>query len=329
MTEQAVRHRVPIPADRVYEMLAMAARAPSVLNTQPWRFRVGTYSIELHADYSRRLRADLAGRDMLMSCGAALFGLRLAIRSLGYSPVVQLLPSPERPGLIARVALGAPSPLTEVEQQMLSALPHRHTHRDAFTAEPLPPGLIVALQHDAIAEHAALALIDGPARYGRLAAIVADVARHARDDHRVRADLRQWVRLPGSTARDGIPAAALPPQAGAGGPASRRALDGFALPARAVPGVVTAALITPADTRADWIRAGQALYRLLLHAASRWVFANLHSQALDSRRVRALIQSRIGLPGPPQVLLQLGVARVTLATPRRPADELTEPGRAA
>jgi hypothetical protein len=31
---------------------------------------------------------------MLISCGAALFGLRLAVRSLGYLPVVELLPDP-------------------------------------------------------------------------------------------------------------------------------------------------------------------------------------------------------------------------------------------
>ena len=63
---------VPIPADRVDEILAAAARAPSIFNTQPWRFQVSTYSIDLYVDPGRKLRVDPAGREMLISCGAAL-----------------------------------------------------------------------------------------------------------------------------------------------------------------------------------------------------------------------------------------------------------------
>jgi nitroreductase len=97
---------VPIPAGRIDDLIATAARAPSVHNTQPWRFRASPCAIELHADQGRRLRADRAGREMMISCGAALFGLRLAVRELGYLPVVDLLPDQARPGVLARVALG-------------------------------------------------------------------------------------------------------------------------------------------------------------------------------------------------------------------------------
>ena len=92
--EQAKLHPVPIPADSVGNLLATAARAPSIFNTQPWLFRVTAHTIELYADPSRRLRSDPAGREMLISCGAALYGLRLAIRALWYRPVVSLLPEP-------------------------------------------------------------------------------------------------------------------------------------------------------------------------------------------------------------------------------------------
>src|SRR5262249_5226804 len=64
-----------IPADRIAWMLATASRAPSIHNTQPWKFRLGPHAIELYADSRRRLRRDRAGREMLMSCGAVLFGL--------------------------------------------------------------------------------------------------------------------------------------------------------------------------------------------------------------------------------------------------------------
>ena len=102
MTRKASQRGVPIPAEQVGYLIATAARAPSVHNTQPWRFRAGQYVIELYADQRRKLRVDPAGREMLISCGAALFGLRLAVRSLGYLPVVKLLPDPDRLRLLAR-----------------------------------------------------------------------------------------------------------------------------------------------------------------------------------------------------------------------------------
>src|SRR5262252_3090101 len=95
-----------IPARAVTAMLATASRAPSVHNTQPWRFAVGPHAIDLCAGPERRLGQDRGGREMLISCGAALFGLRLAMRGLGYLPAVRLLPDQSRPTLLARVALG-------------------------------------------------------------------------------------------------------------------------------------------------------------------------------------------------------------------------------
>src|SRR5258708_33440700 len=92
---------VPFPADAIDGLLAPAARAPSIFNTQPWLFGVTTYTIELYADPSGKLRTDLTGRQMLISCGAALFGLRLAVRALGYRPVCSLLLGPERPSPLA------------------------------------------------------------------------------------------------------------------------------------------------------------------------------------------------------------------------------------
>src|SRR6516162_11835484 len=123
MTEKDAWRAVPIPAGQADYLIATAARAPSVQNTQPWRFRVSEYVIELYADPGRKLQVDRAGREMLISCGAALFGLRLAVRSLEYLPVVELLPDPARLRLLARVTLGAREPMTAGERQMLDALP--------------------------------------------------------------------------------------------------------------------------------------------------------------------------------------------------------------
>ena len=83
-TSNTAGDAVPNLASQAAYLIEVAARAPSLHNTQPWRFKVGERAIELYADPSRQLREDPAGREMLISCGAALYGLRLGIRSLGY-----------------------------------------------------------------------------------------------------------------------------------------------------------------------------------------------------------------------------------------------------
>ena len=83
--------------------------------------------------------------------------------------------------------------------------------------------------------------------------------------------------------------------------------------------------MTDADTPTDWLRAGQALNRILVHAASRWVFASLNSQPMESAAIRALVRSRLGLPGAPHLLLEFGRAHTAAATARRPVSELIAP----
>jgi nitroreductase len=328
--EKITDEATPITAGQADYLISVAARAPSVHNTQPWRFTVSTDAIELHADLRRKLGVDLVGREMLISCGAALFGLRLAVRSLGYQPVIELLPEPGRLRLLARVRLGAAAPVTALERKMLEAVPHRHTHRGPFQPGPLPAGLLAGLQHDAVAEGAVLAVVDTERAYRKLADILAGASRRQDADPVARADVRRWSRDAGDRARDGVPAQAFPAVPGReAGRLPQRDFDlsrGFGLlTGCGSPAEVTAVLLTRGDGRADWLNAGQALQRILLHAASKWVFASLHSQPLEAATIRNLIKTRLALPGSPQMLLQLGVARTTQATARRPARELIDP----
>lgn len=339
MTETTTAATASILADRARYLITTATRAPSVHNTQPWRFRVGPSAIELYCDPRRKLQMDPVGREMLISCGAALFGLRLAIRSLGYQPAVDLLPDPARLRLLARVSIGAAKPMSGIEREMLKALPHRHTHRGAFGPGPLPAGLLAGLQHDALAEGATLVLVEPGLAYERLTDIAAAVNRRLRLDPQARAEAWRWTRSPDSLARDGVPAYAFPAATVPGtltaaprrqrGRLPQRDFDlgrGFGLPDQeGPPPAVTAVLLTSGDSRADWLRAGQALHRLLAHAASRWVFASLDTQLLEITLIRALIRDRLALPGAPQLLLQLGVVASTHPTGRRPPDELIEP----
>ena len=330
MNDNAAQPAVPIPADQVEYLIATAARAPSVHNTQPWRFRVGTYAIELYADPRRKLRADPAGREMLISCGAALFGLRLAVRSLGYLPVVELLPDRAQLRLLARLSLGAAEPMTAAERQLLGALPHRHTHRGPWARGPLPAGLIAGLQHDALVEGAELALLDRAIAYQKLADVTGAIAQRLSLDPAAQDDTRRWTRDAADPDYDGVPAHAFPAQPGRQpGQLPQRDFDlgrGLGLlPGGGPPPAATAILLTIGDGRADWLHVGQALHRLLAHAASNWVFASLHTQPLEADSIRALIRERLALPGTPQVLLQLGPAHTTHATARRPPADLIDP----
>jgi hypothetical protein len=327
--EKVTEEPTSLLSEQADYLISMAARAPSVHNTQPWRFKVSPQAIELYADTSRKLRADPLGREMLISCGAAVFGLRLAVRSLGYLPVVELLPEPTRLRLLARVRPTRAAVMTAAERAMLEAVPHRHTHRGPFESGPLPGHLLAGLQHDAMAEGATLALADQHAQ-ARLAAVASPASRARDRDQANRAEVRRWTRETNDPARDGVPAHAF-----AGRPADeagwlrQRDFDlgrGLGLLTDGgSPPPATAVLLTPGDGRMDWLRAGQALYRLLLHAASQWVFAALYTQPLEGAATRNLIKTSLALPGSPQVLLQLGVARTSQATARRPAAELLEP----
>ncbi len=151
VTESADEHARVLAGHAQY-LIATAARAPSVHNSQPWLFRVGQDAVELWSDPRRRTWSDTSGREMLISCGAALFGLRLALRSLGVQPTVELLPDPSRLRLLARVRPGLSTPMNTLEARMLAAVPHRHTHRGAFEPGALPPGLLPGLQNDALIE---------------------------------------------------------------------------------------------------------------------------------------------------------------------------------
>jgi hypothetical protein len=267
---------------------------------------------------------------MLISCGAALFGLRLAVRELGYLPAVSLFPEPSRIGLLARVTLGPKAPVTAMERRMLAALPHRHTHRGAFDPGEVPASLLAGLQHDALAEGATLALIDSPGKYAKLAALAAEATRMQALNPAAREEILRWSRAAGSPARDGVPAAAFAP-AGEAVP-GRLAQRDFDLGRHfgllpgpgpdGPPPAATAVLVTLGDSRTDWLRAGQALHRVLAHAATAWVSASLHTQPLEFPAIRDLIRVRLALPGSAQMLLQFGLAHSGMSSPRRPVPDL-------
>jgi hypothetical protein len=349
--DRPVQPGTPLTPDEVATVMSVAARAPSIHNTQPWQFRPRPDCIELLADPDRLLPlVDPDGRELVISCGAALFGLRLALRRIGRLPAVELLPDPAQPWLVARVFPAGHAARTGVEADLIAAVPHRHTHRGPFSPGDVPERLLTAMVTDAAAESCELALLTDPKVIARLARLVRGAAARQRSDPEMAAELARWVRPLRSQARDGVPATArLAPAASAtradvapGGAARHRVtrrrlptgegqerLAGrdFGLPGTEIAGdshppAATAVLLTAGDAAADWLHAGQALDRVLLRAAARWVFASLQSQPLESTRHRRAVRSLLGDRGYPQMVLQLGRANTAVATPRRPHTEM-------
>ena len=124
-------------------MLNYAVLAPSGHNTQPWLFSVSDGEVELRADRTRGLPVvDPEDRALVISCGAALFYLRVAMRHFGYEDEVEVLPDPEDPDLLARVRLGPEHTEIEEERILFHAMPKRHSNRGPFAGGPDPDPLL-------------------------------------------------------------------------------------------------------------------------------------------------------------------------------------------
>jgi hypothetical protein len=320
--------------DAIEFAVAAAVHAPSVHNTQPWRFGPGERAIDVYADASRRLRvADPNGRELMISCGAAVFTLRVALRYLGWLPRARLFPDSSRPALVARVRWDEDRIAADsYEREMYAAVTTRHTHRGGFGPAPLAAGMISALRTEAAREGAMFRLVPAGDQRDALAAAV-QAAEHAlRLDGRRAAEQADWVVPPDSPRRDGIPPAAYPAEPAHTEPdfpgRDFSAGRGWGLAAPAAdersPGVVCL-LATSANEPADWVAAGQALQRVLLHAAACGVAAALHSQPLEQPQLRDFIRVQLAARAHPQMIIRLGVtgqAGAGTGSVRRPVGEV-------
>jgi nitroreductase len=292
------------PSRRVLaDCVRVATAAPSLHNSQPWVFGISGPVIEVHTDPARRLAAaDPDGREQLISVGAAILNLRLAVRHAGYRAHVDLLPDPDDPTLAARVIAAHPASADEQVRTLAAAIPHRHTNRDAFARVPVPAAALTRLRDAAAKEDAVLTIAD-PAG-------VAELARSAAHWLRSQADYQhELARWTDSEARhDGVPAWA----------AGSAPLFG--------PHTTVAILATRGDSSLDWLRAGQALQRVLLTATLLGLATTPISQPVEVPEVR----QALAVPSPafyPQMVLRIGYGRVCGRTPRRALDEVLLPER--
>ncbi|GAA2859164.1 Acg family FMN-binding oxidoreductase [Nonomuraea rubra] len=314
---------------QVLEAALEAARwAPSVHNTQPWTFSVSEEEIGLRADTDRKLRAgDASGRELLISCGAALFTMRTSIRSHGFEPVVRVLPDPDRPSLVATIRPGAAAPPDEATGLLGEQIERRRTHRAGFTGLPVPDRLLDRLVAAAAAGGARLTPVRAPGAVDVLAGLTR-AAQGVQAGDRVRSlEVIRWARPPGSSRKDGVPADGYPRRAAPTDPGFPQrdyswrhdwGGDGGAGTSIGVPALLT----TTGDGREEWISCGQALQHVLLLAAAHGVSAAFHTQALELDLLREFLRRELCSGEHPQMIMRLGVTFDGTSAVRRPLADL-------
>jgi hypothetical protein len=315
--------------DVVRRIVQLGCRAPSVHNTQPWRWRIEGGRIELRADRGRQLAvSDPDGRNLTLSCGAALHHVQVAAAGLGRHALVEPVPDPREPDLLAVIDVSESRVATPADLDLLDALDRRVTDRRRFTSWPVPEERLEEIASAAHLWGARVLPLTGTAARAIVERLVNEALDAQRLDPRFAAEQQRWIAR--STV-DGLPPSALPEQTH---PAERR--DRFdrrvdPVPSRAVvegsDGVLV--ICTAHDTPRAWLAAGEALSAVWLRATQAGFSVVPLSQVIEVDKTRSTLLREVFFDmAQPQLLLRIGWQEVTRSpmprTPRRPLDDVLD-----
>jgi hypothetical protein len=317
-------------------IVELACRAPSVHNTQPWAWRVTPDRIDLYADWSRQLPAsDPEGRNLVISCGAALHHAQVVAAAFGLDATVTRLPDPSSLGHLATLVL-TPAVLPRPEAGAeLRALELRTTDRQRFTDWPIPEERLrkvaASITQDGVR---GIALTDVADRF-RVELLVSAALATQAEDPDLAAEQRLWLD---HSNRDGIPARAVPrndelphnqrSRFTLGGSPPELTDAGRPLVEIGSDGLVV--IGTDADDRGAWLSAGEALSQLWLHATADALAVVPLSQVVEVEETRRSLRFEVlGGAAYPQILMRMGWQEIGLSqrprTPRRPVDDVLLP----
>jgi nitroreductase len=311
-----------VDARTVQGAIELAVRAPSIHNSQPWRWAIEEQTVHLYADVTRWLPAtDADGRDLVVSCGAALHHLRVALAAAGVRATVQRLPDGDEEDHLAAVEL-QPGNAADTDLALASRITQRRSDRRPFGDWPVPTEFVTRLERAAVEQGAILRVIDDDWARGELVAAIREAAsaQSASPDYRI--ELDAWTgRRAGNS---GVPAANLPSDPARRVDTTREFSAGdleVGTGDEADPAVL-AVLGTASDDTLSRLRAGEALSAVLLQATSLGLASCPLSQPLEIGSTRRVLQDRVlGGTLSPQLVIRLGWPPVDAplpATPRLP-----------
>jgi nitroreductase len=292
--------------DEIGILLTAAVHAPSMHNTQPWRFEVQGPVVDVLLDDERTLPLeDVSGRGGHLGIGAAAFNIRVAAAVLGHETLVATHPDPARPEIKARIYLAARGTPPPDLSSLYGEVSQRHTYRGPLLDHPIHPSVRRELDEAARTEGAELHWLDRTAVSGLEVLLRQADAEDLYDEDR-RQEREVWIG--GDRAAEGVPERALGPQ-----PVRqsfvRDLSAGFDSTHRSQAVYETAPAIVVLSTHDEdvdaWIRAGLALQRVLLVATSYDLVGSFLDQLLERPEPRAQVRGLIGGRWP-QVVLRIG-----------------------
>ena len=322
--------RTTVDADTITSAVTLACRAPSLYNCQPWRWVSDGKVIELYADHSRITHAtDTSGREVVISCGAALDHLRAAMAARGWDTMTDRFPNPNNPDHLATVDFSPMSFVTDAHRRRAEAILRRHTYRLPMAAPPNWDGFAeTALLSTFSPDDAILTVLPQEAR-PKLAEASRLTEALRRYDSSYHAELAWWTS--GLESGEGISPSSLPT------PAENRLVgvdrDFPAVSRLEPPPDVTAdhatilVLSTWDDTSDEVLRCGEVLSTVLLEATMADLATCPLSHMIELAASREIVRELIPLAGLPQLLLRVGRAEPDVespVTPHRPVAEVLQ-----
>jgi hypothetical protein len=280
-----------------------AGYAPSIHDTQPWRWRLIGNVLDLHLERDRvRTVSDPDARLATLSCGVALHHARVALAAQGWRVSVVRLPDRVDPDHLAQVHIEGRTPVDPRSILHLRTVPFRHTDRRPVTAKPVDPGQVQVIAAAVTAEHTWLHVLT-PDQVLELASAADHAQRAETEDSAWRSELAYWT------------GANRP--AGTGNPDAASAEHDTA--------AVFVVLYGNADEPPNWLRAGEALSAGWLTATEHGVSVLPHSAPIEVLGTRQAMRVILAGTGYPYLVLRLGTIDSADAgppeAPRLPADQ--------
>lgn len=316
-----------VERETLMRAIEAAELAPSSHNSQPWRFKLLRDGVDLFAEKLRALPVvDPEDRELTISCGAALFNLRLALRQAGFATVVSLLPSVGGRDHLARVRCEGRVEATGYEEALFAAIRKRHTHRAAFAKKSVEAKVVGQLVEAVESEGVELHVLDAW-QQSSVAACIAEGDRVQGASAELRRELAGWVHAKDEEVGVGMSAA----QLGVHG-LGARLMPGFLRDLNwgrvqgkrdfqlAMNAPVLAVLASKGDSARDWLETGCALQRMLLEATPMGLAASFLNQPIEVPALREQVRELLGMAGYPQMIVRLGYGVKTVRSARIAAE---------